>query len=84
MRRIPLKRRPLFSADAIPDDSREILEHFDRVAADVLHLSGKHRVQLGGTIKRLSHELTARRSARRVGYMNDSGFVSAYINYFMW
>ncbi|MBD5428224.1 MAG: hypothetical protein HDR39_02690 [Treponema sp.] len=84
MRRIPLKRRPLFSADAIPDDSREILEHFDRVAADVLHLSGKHRVQLGGTIKRLSHELTDRRSARRVGYMNDSGFVSAYINYFMW
>ena len=84
MRRVPLRRRPLFSAEAIPADSREILEHFDRVAGDVLHLSGKHRVQLGGAIQRLSHELTDRRAARRLGYMNDSGTVGAYISYFMW
>ena len=84
MRRVPLRRRPLFSAETIPADSREILEHFDRVAGDVLHLSGKHRVQLGGAIQRLSHELTDRRAARRLGYMNDSGTVGAYISYFMW
>ena len=83
-RRIPLKRHPLFSQDAIPQDSRPIIEHFDRVIADVLQLSGKHRVQLGGAIKRLSHELTDQRTSRRLGYMNDAGMVSAYINYFMW
>ncbi len=84
MRRIPLKRHPLFSQDAIPQDSRSIIEHFDRVIADVLQLSGKHRVQLGGAIKRLSHELTDNRTSRRIGYMNDASMVSAYINYFMW
>jgi len=52
MRRIPLKRHPLFSADAIPAESRAIIEHFDRIIADVLLLSGKHRVQLGGAIRR--------------------------------
>ncbi|MBQ7158670.1 MAG: hypothetical protein IJS09_04485, partial [Treponema sp.] len=84
MRRIPLKRHPLFSAEAIPQESRDIIEHFDRVIADVLHLNSKHRVQLGGAIKRLSHELTDERTSRRVGYMNDTSFVSAYISYFMW
>ncbi len=84
MRRIPLKRHPLFSADAIPAESRAIIEHFDRIIADVLLLSGKHRVQLGGAIRRLSHELTDDRASRRIGYMNDAGMVSAYISYFMW
>ena len=84
MRRIPLKRHPLFSAEAIPQESRDIIEHFDRVIADVLHLNSRHRVQLGGAIKRLSHELTDERTSRRVGYMNDTSFVSAYISYFMW
>lgn len=84
MRRISLKRQPLFSADAIPAESREVIDHFDCVIADVLQLSGKHRVQLSGAIRRLSHELTDERTSRRVGYMNDVGMVSAYINYFMW
>ena len=84
MRRIPLKRQPLFSPEAIPAESRDIIAHFDRVAGDVLHLNGKHRVQLSGDIKRLSHELTDQRTSRRVGYMNDTGMVSAYISYFMW
>ena len=56
MRRIPLKRHPLFSAEAIPAESRDIIEHFDRVISDVLSLSGKHRLLLGGAIKKLSHE----------------------------
>ncbi len=84
MRRIPLKRHPLFSAEAIPAESRDIIEHFDRVISDVLSLSGKHRLLLGGAIKKLSHELTDDRTSRRLGYMNDAGMVSAYINYFMW
>ena len=84
MRRIPLKRHPLFAIDSIPEGSRAILDRFDRVIADVLLLSGKHRVQLSGAIKRLSHELTDDRASRRMGYMNDAGMVSAYISYFMW
>ena len=74
----------LFDDKNIPAESAEILENFDDVVADVWRLSGKQRLQLPGKIKKLSHELTDDRGARRVGYMNDASCVSAYISYFMW
>ncbi len=77
-------KKPLFDTANIPSDAVDILNSFDEIIANTRSLSGKQRVQLGGAIKRLSHELTDDRGSRRLGYMNDAGAVSAYINYFMW
>ena len=76
--------QPLFSLDAVPRESRDVLDRFDAVVESVRSLSGKQQVQLAGDIKRLSHALTDERTSRRLGYMNDAGAVSAYISYFMW
>lgn len=83
-RKLKIKRSAMFDGNAIPKESLEIINHFDDVSASVLGLSGKQRVQLGGTIKKLSHELTDDRGSRRLGYMNDASSISAYISYFMW
>lgn len=77
-------RRPMFDENAVPEDSRKIIETFDDIVANVRSLSGKQKVSLYGAIKNLSHQLTDDRGSRRLGYMNDAGYVSAYISYFMW
>ena len=77
-------RREMFSQAAIPAESKKIIENFDDIVADVRNLSGKHRVSLYGAIKNLSHQLTDDRNSRRLGYMNEAGYISAYISYFMW
>ncbi len=85
-RRVPSKkilRSPLFSRN-IPQDAKDILEHFDSVIASVRSLSGKQQVQLAQDIRNLSHKLTDDRSNRRLGYMNESSSVSAYLSYFLW
>lgn len=74
----------MFSEEAIPPESKKILENFDKTVAEVRGLSGKQKVALYGQIKNLSHQLTDDRNSRRLGYMNEAGFLSAYINYFMW
>ncbi len=81
---LKIKRSSMFDENAIPKESLEIINHFDDLSAGVLGLSGKQRVLLGGSIKKLSHELTDDRGSRRLGYMNDASSVSAYISYFMW
>lgn len=77
-------QQPLFDAQTLPEDSRDILAHFDRIVASVRTLSAKQQVQLPNDIKKLSHTLTDERSSRRLGYMNDASAISAYISYFMW
>ena len=77
-------RREMFSQAAIPAESKKIIESFDDIVADVRNLSGKQRVSLYGAIKNLSHQLTDDRNSRRLGYMNEAGYISAYISYFMW
>ncbi len=79
-----MKHDFLFNTESLTKESIDILTHFDQIVADVRHLSGKQRIQLSSTIKKLSHELTDNRSSRRMGYMNDHGSISAYIIYFMW
>ena len=74
---------PLFARE-IPQDERDILNHFDSIIASVHSLSGKQQVQLAQDIRILSHKLTDERSNRRVGYMNESSSVSAYLSYFLW
>ena len=77
-------RREMFSQATIPAESKKIIENFDDIVADVRNLSGKQRVSLYGAIKNLSHQLTDDRNSRRLGYMNEAGYISAYISYFMW
>ena len=77
-------RREMFSQAAIPAESKKIIENFDDIVADVRNLSGKQRISLYGAIKSLSHQLTDDRNSRRLGYMNEAGYISAYISYFMW
>ncbi len=79
-----MKHNSLFNIRSVPQESIEILSHFDEIVSDIRHLSGKQKLQLSGTIKKLSHELTDTRSSRRIGYMNSAEFISAYISYFMW
>lgn len=77
-------RRALFDEKSIPEDAKKIIENFDKVLENVKSLSGKQKVSLPGSIKNLSHQLTDERGTRRLGYMNEASFLSAYVNYFMW
>lgn len=77
-------RRELFAESAVPEESRKIIEKFDEIVADVRGMSGKQKVALYGLVKNLSHQLTDDRGSRRLGYMNEAGYISAYISYFMW
>jgi len=77
-------RKEMFAVDSIPFESKEILEKFDDIVAEVRGLSMKQRVFLSSAIKKLSHELTDDRNSRRLGYMNSAENVTSYIAYFMW
>lgn len=78
------ERHEMFSWDCVPSESKKIIENFDDIVAGVRNLSGKQKVSLYGAIKNLSHQLTDDRSSRRLGYMNEACYISAYISYFMW
>ena len=77
-------RREMFNEESVPAESRAIIEKFDDIVSGVRSLSGKQKVALYGAIKNLSHQLTDDRNSRRLGYMNEAGYISAYISYFMW
>ncbi len=77
-------RREMFDEKLIPAESRKIIENFDKIVSETRGMSGKQKVALYSLIKNLSHQLTDDRNSRRLGYMNEAGFLSAYINYFMW
>ena len=77
-------RREMFAESAIPAESKKIIENFDEIVERARNLSGKQKVSLYGAIKNLSHQLTDDRNSRRLGYMNEAGYISAYISYFMW
>ena len=77
-------RRELFDEKMIPEDSAKIIANFDKVLENVTRLSGKQKVTLPAAVKSLSHQLTDERGTRRLGYMNEASFLSAYVNYFMW
>ena len=77
-------RREMFNDEAVPAESRKIIENFDKIVSEVRGMSGKQKISLYGAIKNLSHQLTDDRNSRRLGYMNEAPYISAYINYFMW
>lgn len=75
-------QKSLFSK--IPEDAETILKDFDLLIQKKFNLNSKHRNQLLKNIQELSHQLTDERSTRRIGYMNNAPFLSAYCYYFMW
>ncbi|MCR4823624.1 MAG: hypothetical protein K5873_12220 [Treponema sp.] len=77
-------RQEMFAMDKVPLESQKIIAQFDEIVSSVRNLSGKQKIALYPTIKNLSHQLTDDRSSRRLGYMNEASYISAYISYFMW
>lgn len=74
----------LFNPQKIPEDAKEILDNFDSLIQDNLPLNSRQILKLPEDIRRLSHLLTDERDMRRLSYMNDKTFLSAYTRYFMW
>ena len=68
----------------LSSESQTLLSNFDTVLQSVNHLNSKQLHFLPQDIRELSHQLTDERSSRRLGYMNEKRFLSAYTRYFMW
>ena len=74
----------LFSTKNIPSDAKKILEDFDQIVQTVRPLNSRQIQQLPDNIKTLSHQLTDKRSERRLGYLNDNIQLSSYVRYYTW
>ena len=74
----------LFDTTNLSKDSVSILNSFDEIIQGVRPLNSRQLQQLPDHIRELSHQLTDDRASRRLGYMNEAGYISAYISYFMW
>ena len=74
----------LFSSAVVPRDAQNIIASFDKIISSSQPLSSKQRVLLPQQIRELSHNLTDERSDRRLGYMNQTTTLSAYIYYYEW
>ena len=74
----------LFQFSGIPKDARSILTDFQSVILSSHPLSSRQRQLLPQQIKELSHFLTDERSSRRMGYMNQTTTLSAYVHYYLW
>ena len=74
----------LFDVKNIPADAQKVLQNFDQIAQAALPANSKQLVALPKQIRELSHQMTDDRGSRRLGYMNEKTFLSAYIRYFVW
>lgn len=74
----------LFSVDSIPDDAKKIISRFDEIIDSTHPLNSKQKALLPKQIRGLSHYLTDSRSDRRLGYMNQTTLLSAYVRYYSW
>ena len=68
----------------LPAESRQILENFDSIVQGVRPLSSRQLLRLPENIRDVSHLLTDQRGGRRMGYLNDTVALSAYMRYFQW
>ena len=74
----------LFDDNAVPADAKEVLEHFDDIVQSAVGLTSRHIARLSAQIRSLCHELTDQRPDRRVGYLNDTQYLTAYTYYYVW
>lgn len=79
-----LERTSLFNPALIPEDAKKIIQEFEGVVSSTHPLNSKQRALLSEQIRQLSHNLTDERGSRRVGYMNQTTALSAYVHYFLW
>ena len=68
----------------LPAESRQILENFESIVQGVRPLSSRQLLRLPENIRDVSHLLTDQRGGRRMGYLNDTVYLSAYMRYFQW
>lgn len=74
----------LYDPTGIPRDAAAIIEKFDDIVSSTHPLNSKQRALLPQQISALSHNLTDQRGDRRMGYMNETTALSAYVHYFLW
>ena len=78
------KTATLFNKDRLSEETDYILQHFDEIVQGVRPLNSKQLQLLPDNIKELSHQLTDKRSERRLGYMNNTVQLSSYVRYYTW
>ena len=78
------KLNSLFNISKLPPESISVLNNFDDVIQGVKPLNSRQLQQLPDNIRSLSHQLTDKRSERRLGYMNDNVQLSSYVRYYTW
>lgn len=61
-----------------------ILNSFGAIARSALSLNQKQEALIPKNIRQLFHELTDKRSARKINYLNNPIKLTAYIYYYMW
>ncbi|MBQ0040046.1 MAG: hypothetical protein KBS64_06440 [Treponema sp.] len=74
----------LFDPSSLPKDAAAIIENFDEIVSSSHPLNSKQKALLPQQIRALSHNLTDERGDRRLGYMNETTALSAYVHYFLW
>lgn len=79
-----LSIRKMFNGVKLPADSRQVLENFDQIVQSASPLNSRQIYALPKNINALSHSLTDERDSRRIGYMNATEQLSAYVRYFTW
>ncbi|MBP3710449.1 MAG: hypothetical protein J6I73_08630 [Treponema sp.] len=79
-----IKNTHLFSSSAIPEDAHRVINAFDEIVQSVFPMNSKQRLSLPKVVRTLSHGLTDERGKRRLGYMNTTATLSAYVRYFSW
>ncbi len=77
-------RGNLFANSTLDDLAVKAIGDFEKIVSSVYPLTSKQRALLPGQIRSLSHELTDEREDRRMGYMNETTALSAYIHYYLW
>lgn len=79
-----LEKTALFNPSLIPEDAKKIIQEFEGLVSSTHPLNSKQRALLPDQIRQLSHNLTDERGNRRMGYMNETTALSAYVHYFLW
>ncbi len=74
----------LFARSSLDESAVSVIEDFEAIVNSVYPLTSRQRALLPAQIRSLSHELTDEREERRMGYMNETTALSAYIHYYLW
>lgn len=74
----------LFARSSLDESAVSVIEDFEAIVNSVYPLTSRQRALLPSQIRSLSHELTDEREERRMGYMNETTALSAYIHYYLW